>query len=65
MTRGKWARYLREVLQHDPGTWHLALEREVPSRSKYAQRRLKALGADAITEWHGLESVDLFARWSK
>lgn len=61
--RGKWARYVRDVLRADPGVWHEALEREQPSRVKYAQRRLKALGCEAVTSWHGLDTADLRGRW--
>ena len=63
MHKGKWARYARDTLRSAPGEWHLALERETPSRVKYAQRRLKALGAEAVTCWYGLDAADLKARW--
>lgn len=62
MASGKWARYVLE-LQASPGVWATPLVREVPHRVKYAQRRLKVLGAEAVVEYHGLESATLRARW--
>lgn len=63
--RGKWARYVRDVLRKDPGRWHWCLRVESPHRVKYAQRRLKALGCEAVSEWHGLVAASLKARVPK